>query len=58
MSIYKEVRVYEINQKFCVLFVSDKLENQKLYFSSSNVLDTYQKAFEAVELLRSYQATF
>lgn len=56
MSKYKEVAVYQVNQKFCVVFVSDKPESQRIFFSSRNILDTYQKAFEAVELLRRYQA--
>jgi hypothetical protein len=56
MSKYKEVAVYMIDQKFSVVFVSDNLENEKLFYSSRNIQDTYQKAFEAVELLRTYQA--
>ncbi len=56
MSNYKEVVVYEIDQKFSVVFVSANLENQKLFHSSRDILDTYQKAFEAVEFLRTYQA--
>lgn len=55
MSMYKEIAVYEFNGMFSVVFVAEKVENQRLYFSSRDITKTYEKAFEAVQLLNRYR---
>jgi hypothetical protein len=53
--MYKEIAVYEFNGMFSVVFVAEKVENQRLYFSSRDITKTYEKAFEAVQLLNRYR---
>lgn len=59
---YKEVAIYQLNRQgsvvfthFSVVFVGNNIVNDKVYFSSTSIYETYQKAFEAVQLLRSYE---